>query len=275
MEQITFKQCFKGAWRDGFDALRSRPILCLSIAVIVLVMFALGVSLKSLALEMAHDGTPAGPRIRLGLTSFAVMIVNVVAFTVLALHVYRYVILGPQAAREAHWYGRDLWRYLWTVIQIFVGMAVVWVVLVVLAVLAMRSTGRTTSFALLGTFFVLLFCGLIYVLVRVQLIYGQIAAGRSKRWRAAWRDSHGHFWAMFGTTLVSVLPLVVVGIVLTILFRLALVLMPDATLVVFGSLVLQTLLSVAWIAVAIGSAAWVYRRFANELLQLDDAPDDI
>ncbi|WP_287495705.1 hypothetical protein [Pandoraea sp. CB10b_02] len=275
MEQITFKQCFRGAWRDGFNALRNRPILCLSVAVIVLVMFALGVSLRSLAATMAHDGVAAGPRIRVGLVSFAVMIVNVVAFSVLALHIFRYVILGPEAARAARWYGRDLWRYLWTSIQIFVSIAVVWIVLSVLAVLALRAMGHGSSFALLGTFFVLLFCALIYALVRVQLIYGQIGAGRSKRWRAAWHDSRGHFWAMFGTTFVSVLPLVAVGIVLTVLFRLVLAVAPDATVVVLGSLILQTLLSVAWIAVAIGSAAWVYRRFANELLQLDGAPDDV
>lgn len=59
MEPITFKQCFKGAWRDGFNALRNRPLLCLTIAVVLLVTSALGVSFKQLALTAAQTGEPA------------------------------------------------------------------------------------------------------------------------------------------------------------------------------------------------------------------------
>ncbi|MDR3399985.1 MAG: hypothetical protein P4M06_20780 [Pandoraea sp.] len=275
MEPITFKQCFKGAWRDGFNALRNRPLLCLTVAVVLLVTSALSVSLKQLALNASQDGEPAIFRLRLALMSFGVVLANIVAFSVLAIHVARYTILGPDAARQSHWYGRDLWRYLWTSIQIFIGVAVVWFIGALCAAFALRSAGHGTSYAALGTFFVLLMCALLFVVIRISLIFPQIAAGRSKRWRAAWQDSHGHFWVMFGTTIATILPLIVAGVLMTILFGVVLHFMPAATTVVLGTLVLQTVLSIAWVAVSIGVSAWLYQRFADRLLTLDDAPDDV
>ncbi|MDM8357322.1 hypothetical protein [Pandoraea communis] len=275
MEPITFKQCFKGAWRDGFNALRNRPLLCLTIAIVLLVTSALGVSFKQLALTAAQTGEPAVFRLRLALMSFGVVLVNIVTFSVLAVHVVRYTVLGPDAARQAHWYGRDLWRYLWTSIQICVSLAVVWFVAAFCVAFALRAAGRNDSYAALGTFFVLLMCALGFVLIRVSLIFPQIGAGRSKRWRAAWQDSRGHFWVMFGTTLGTILPLIIAGVIVTILFAVVLHFSPAATTVVLGTLILQTALSIAWVAVATSVSGWLYHRFADHLLTLDDAPDDV
>ncbi|VVE87196.1 hypothetical protein [Pandoraea bronchicola] len=275
MEPITFKQCFKGAWRDGFNALRNRPLLCLTIAVVLLVTSALSVSLKQLALTASQSGEPAVFRLRLALMSFGVVSVNIVAFSVLAIHVMRYTILGPAAARQGHWYRRDLWRYLWTSIQVCVSIAVVWFIAAFCVALALRAAGHGNSYAALGTFFVLLMCALLFVVIRVSLIFPQIGAGRSKRWRAAWQDSRGHFWAMFGTTFVTILPLIAAGVIMTILFGVVLHYIPTATTVVLGTLILQTVLSIAWIAVATGVSGWLYHRFADRLLTLDDAPDDV
>ncbi|VVD95264.1 hypothetical protein [Pandoraea cepalis] len=275
MEPITFKQCFKGAWRDGFNALRQRPWLSLAIAVVFLVTSGLSVSLDQLARTASQIGEPALYRLRIALMSFGVFFANLVAFSVLVIHVFRYTILGPDAARQGRWYGRDLWRYLWTSTQVFVGFATVWLVVGIGVVLAMRATGHGNSSAGLATFCVLLICMVLYVLTRVSLIFAQIGAGRSKRWRAAWQDSRGHFWAMFGTTIGTVLPLIIAGIVVTALFAALLRVAPAAKSVALGTLVLQTVMSVAWIAVSTGSAAWLYRRFADQLLTLDDAPDDV
>ena len=275
MEPITFKQCFTGAWRDGLRALRHRPLLCLSIAVVILVTSALSISLKELTMQAAQNGEPLAYRVRIALMSFGVVIVNLVAFCVLAIHVIRYTVLGAQATQQTSWYGRDLWRYLWASIQIVVGLAIVWFVIAFGLALALRLSGHGNSFAIIGTLLALLFCALMYVLVRVSLIYPQIAAGRSKRWQAAWQDSRGHFWVMFGTTLATILPLIVAGLVLTMLFAAALHYLPGATTVVLGTLVLQTVISIAWVALASSVSAWIYRRFADRLLTLEDAPDDV
>ncbi|AJF00157.1 hypothetical protein [Pandoraea apista] len=275
MEPITFKQCFKGAWRDGFNALRNRPLLCLTVAIVMLVTSALSISLKELALTASQNGAPAGFRLRLAVMSFGVVLVNIVAFSVLAVHVVRYTILGPDTAQHSHWYGRDLWRYLWTSIQICVGLFAVWFIAALCAAFALRAAGRGDSNALLGTFFVLLMCALLFVLIRVSLIFPQIGAGRSKRWRAAWQDSRGHFWVMFGTTIGTILPLIVAGVIMAILFAVVLHFIPAATTVVLGTLILQTVLSIAWVAVATSVSGWLYHRFADHLLMLDDAPDDV
>ncbi|WP_374618609.1 hypothetical protein [Pandoraea sp.] len=275
MEPITFKQCFKGAWRDGFNALRHRPWLCLTIAVVILITSALSVSLKQLALTASQSGEPAIYRLRIALMSFGVLIVNCVAFSVLAIHVFRHTILGPETARQGHWYGRDLWRYLWTSIQIFVGFFVVWLMVAFAAALALRVAGHGNSYAALATLLALSVCALFFVLIRVSLVFPQIAAGRSKRWRAVWQDSRGHFWVMFGTTIAAILPLIVAGVVVTVLFAMLLQVLPAATTVVLGTLVLQTVLSVAWVAVATAVSGWLYRRYADRLLGLDDAPDDV
>jgi hypothetical protein len=275
MAPITFKQCFKGAWRDGFNALRNRPLLCLTIAVVLLITLALSVSLRQLALDASQSGEPALFRLRLALMSFGVVLVNIVAFSVLAIHVVRYTILGPDAARQSHWYGRDLWRYLWASIQIFVGVAAVCFISAMCAAFALLATGHSTPYAALGTLSALLILALIFVVLRLSLIFPQIGAGRSKQWRAAWQDSRGHFWAMLGTTLGTMLPLIVAGVVLTNLFAVVLTFMPTATTAVLGTLLLQTVLSVAWVALASSVSAWLYQRFANRLLTLDDAPDDV
>ncbi|VVE10419.1 hypothetical protein [Pandoraea terrigena] len=275
MEPITFKQCFKGAWRDGFNALRQRPWLCLAIAVVFLATSGLSVSLDQLARTASQTGEPAMYRLRIALMSFGVFFANIVAYAVLVIHVFRYTILGPDATRQGRWYGRDLWRYLWTSTQVFVGIAAAWLVIALGAALAMRATGHSNSYAGLATFCVLLLCALLYVLIRVSLIFAQIGAGRSKRWRAAWQDSRGHFWTMLGTTVGTVLPLIVVGVVVTSMFVALLRAMPAAKTVALGMLALQTVLSVIGIAVSTGASAWLYRRFANQLLTLDGAPDDV
>lgn len=275
MEPITFKQCFRGAWRDGFNALRNRPLLCLSVAVVLLVTSALSLSLKELAITASRSGEPAVFQLRLALVSFGVVLVNIVAFSVLAVHVARYTILGPDTARQSHWYGRDLWRYLWASIQICVGLFAVWFIAALCAAFALRVAGRGDSYAILGTFFVLLMCALLFVLIRVSLIFPQIGAGRSKRWRAAWLDARGHFWVMLGTTVGTILPLIIAGAIMALLFAVVLHFMPAATTVVLGTLILQTVLSIAWVAVATGASGWLYHRFADRLLTLDDAPDDV
>ncbi|WP_353189410.1 hypothetical protein [Pandoraea pnomenusa] len=275
MEPITFKECFRGAWRDGLGALRNRPLLCLTIAVIVLVTSALSYSLRQLAVQATQLGEPTAYRLRIALMSLGVLLVNIVAFCVVAIQVYRYSILGPEAARQHRWYGRDLWRYLWLAAQIFISCVVVWFVLGFGTGLALRLSGNGNATATVATLLVLLSCAMFFVIVRLSLIYPQVATGRSKQWRAAWHDSRGHFWSMFGTMIATMLPLVVGGFVVTLLYGLVLHLMPTATVLVLGTLILQVVLAIAWVAVASATAAWIYRRHADRLLVLDDAPDDI
>ncbi|VVD84055.1 hypothetical protein PCA20602_01279 [Pandoraea capi] len=275
MEPITFKQCFKGAWIDGFNALRSRPLLCVSVAVVILVSSALGISLKQLSQAAAQNGDTAGYRFNLALTSLGVAFVNTVAVAILSVHVLRYVVLGPEAARQAPWMGRDVWRYLWLTLQIVIGGVIVGFVPAFLIGLALGLAKSTNALALMATFLVLVACAVIFIGVRVSLIYGQIAAGRSKRWRAAWQDSRGHFWSMFGTALAAILPLFAVGLVLTLLLGLTIKLMPDVTVAVLGSLMLKTVFTVVWVAVGCGVAGWLYHRYAHQLLDLEGAPDDV
>ncbi|MFJ2995201.1 hypothetical protein [Pandoraea sp. NPDC087047] len=274
MEPITFKQCFKGAWVDGFNALRNRPLLCLSVAVVILVTSALGVTFRQLAANAAQAGTSAGFRFGMSTLSLTVGLSNFFAFSVLAVHVLRYVILGPEAARQAPWMSRDVKRYMWTSVQLGLGFGLSGTALIVIAVIALRATGHANSSALISTIIVLLMCAMMFIAVRVSLIYGQIAAGRGKQWRAAWQDTRGHFWSMLGTGVATILPLVVVAILVTTVLETTLRIMPSALVAVLGILTVQAALSVVWMAVTCGVGGWLYHRYANHLLTLDAPPAD-
>ncbi|MFK0376365.1 hypothetical protein [Pandoraea sp. NPDC090278] len=274
MEPITFKQCFVGAWIDGFNALRNRPLLSLIVTIIVLVSSALGISLKQLA-SAAAQGGDAIYRLNIALMSLGVGLVNLIAFAVLTVHILRYVILGPEVARQSPWYGRDVWRYIWLSLQLVIAMMIAVFIPAFIVGFATRMSGNSHSYALLATFIALMACAAVFVITRISLIYAQVAVGRSKRWGAAWQDSRGHFWSMFGTAFVTFLPLFGTGIVITVLLAVVLKFIPEVTVAVLGSLILKTVFSIAWLAVACGVGGWLYHRYANQLLLMDGAPDDL
>ncbi|ODP32036.1 hypothetical protein [Pandoraea sp. ISTKB] len=275
MEPITFKQCFKGAWIDGLNALRNRPLLCLSIAVVFLITSALGVSFRQLALTASQSASPALFRLQISLLSFAVSLVNLFAMAILAVHVLRYVILGPDAARQASWIDRGVRRYVLTSFQVAIVWWIVLIVAIPIAVIIMRLTGRGGSYALVGTLLVLLICASLFLLVRISLIFPQIAVGRSKRWRSAWQDSRGHFWSIFGTSIATLIPLIIGGLIAFVILQVILKLMPQATIAVLGSLILQAVISIVYLAVACAVLGWLYRRYADQLLTFGDAPEGL
>ncbi|AKM29013.1 hypothetical protein AB870_01010 [Pandoraea faecigallinarum] len=274
MEPITFKQCFKGAWIDGFSALRNRPLLTISIAVVILVTLALGTSVKQLAATAAQTGMSAAYRLELALASMGIGLVNVVAFSILAVHTLRHVILGPDIARATPWY-RDVGRYVWASIQIGVGFGVVTAAIMVIAVLALRVSGHGNSSALVLTLLVLLICLVVFVAIRLSLILAQIGAGRSKRWRAAWQDTRGHFWSIFGTGVAIALPVIVGALIVLVVVELLVRMTTSTTVLVLAALILQAVISVVWMAVICAGNGWIYHRYANRLLDLEGAPDDV
>ncbi|AJP57801.1 hypothetical protein UC34_14050 [Pandoraea vervacti] len=274
MEPITFTQCFKGAWIDGLNALRNRPLLAITVALVILVTLALGTSVKQLAADAAQTGMPAAYRLKLALVSLGIGFVNVVAYSTLAVHAVRYVVLGPELARGTAWY-RDVVRYVWTSIQIGFGFGVVSAAIMVIAVLAMRLSGQGDSSALAMTLLVLLLCLAIFVAIRLSLILAQVGAGRSKRWRAAWQDTRGHFWSIFGTGLAIAVPIIVGALVMLVLVELLVRMTGSTTVLVLAALILQAIISVVWMAVICAGNGWIYHRYANRLLDLEGAPDDV
>ena len=271
MEQITFKQCFKGAWVDGFNALRNRPLLSLAIAVVLLITLALSVSIRQLAQSAAQAGLPATYRFRFALMSLGVALVNLIAFSALGVQVLRYVVLGPEAAKTTPW-TRDIGRYVWTSIQLVFGLSLLCIAISLVFGFVLHASGNGGSYALISTFIALLFCAATFVAIRLSLIYAQIAAGRVKSWRAAWQDSRGHFWSIFGVQVAVLLPLIFAGFVIMVATEVVVRLMPGATFAVLATLILQAVISVIWFAIACGAAGWLYHRYANRLLSLDAPP---
>lgn len=275
MEPITFKQCFKGAWIDGFNALRNRPLLCLTVALVILITSALGVSVRQLALTASQSSSPAMLRLQLSSVSFGIAIVNLFAMGVLAVHVLRYVILGPEAARQAPWFDRGVRRYVVTSLQLAIVMWAAMVILIIISVFGLRASGQGNSYALIFTLMALLACAAIFLLVRVSLIFAQIAVGRSKRWGSAWQDTRGHFWSIFGTSVATLIPLIAVGLISVAIVQVVLQLIPHATFAVLASLVMQTIISVVYLAIGCAVLGWLYHRYANQLLLFEDAPDGL
>lgn len=262
MEAITLETCFTGGWRDGFGAIRARPLLC--IVVFLLALLAGFVNLQySTALTIAkmNGGSPSAG---LTLAQLCLVVLELFGYAMLGIHTYRYTILGAQAAREGSLLNGTFWRYVWASIQIGLLLGVCMVVCMAIGV-GLDYATQSTSFALTATLAVLAVVAMIYVLVRVGLIFPQIATGRRKSWRAAWHDSRGHFWIMWGTVFLTTLPMI------GILLLFAVVLYFTMTYAVPGSsalvnVVVQAAVAVIWITVTAAVHGWLYRRFANQLL---------
>lgn len=270
MEAITSTQCAAGAWRDGLNAVRSRPLLYLVIFVMSLVVgFVNYHAMQGIGLSrLAGKAPPPSPWMTL---AYGLAVVQAYAFSMIGMHAIRHVVLGATVAEanpvQVNWQVR---RYFWTNCQI----GLITVPLLIIAI-TMLILGRFTRFggstrAVLLTVGLLLCLAAIYVAIRLWLIAAQVALGRPKRWGLAWRDTRGHFWSIWGAFALTVLPFVGIAIVLAILwgiFRRWL----EPEDMAFSAIVLRSVLATLFVSVLAALHGWMYRRYADNLLGVDGA----
>jgi hypothetical protein len=187
----------------------------------------------------------------------------------------RYVLLGPSQAKASRFFDRGFWRYWRVCLVIGLSVGAVTLAAAVSLYLVARGLGhrldRASSLLLLLVAASFAAVVLVYVSARLCLLFCHVAIGGSARWRAAWRDTRGHFWSIWGTHVVVALPL---SVLLIVCYRLAppvlRALGGNSTTWFFG--IVPAVSLTVLVMVHVSSSAWLYRRYANEIRESTTQP---
>jgi hypothetical protein len=271
MEDITLRQCLKGAWRDAAHALRHMPTLFLLAFVLVLATAIAGyqVQLSGPALAPANAVSSVangGVALINSMKSLGLTLLQSLVIAVLAVQVIRFAMtVGAEPAANSSSVMRFLdagfRRYFLLCVVLFaayIGATIA----VMIAWIGLRLAGLTsgTSMAAAATLAVLAVCGMSYVSARLALLFPHTAAGGRLQWRAAWEDSRGHFWAIATTAVVAILPVVAIATVFTVIAEL-LARAGSIGSVTVGLLVVQSAVTLLYTATTATCSVWLYRRF--------------
>lgn len=266
MTSITMGQCIKGAWKDGILAIIERPVFTLVIFALLLCIANLQIDLRLKAVVLAQQGL-SGAAHQGRLLQSGCTLLSVLVTCGLSIHVFRFS-LGETKATGLQWLvDGTLWRYFG--LSLAMGLLILLpIVLIVGGVIGIAML--THVHAIKGPMVcTLLIMGgfMIFALARLSLLFCHIALGRRGKWRAAWGDTRGHFWAIFCTQLLAALPLYAVGgavaIAGTALHALT---KGDSSSSTSWLALGQALWTLITISVGVASSAWLYRRFATTLL---------
>ena len=284
MEVITLNQCFKGAWRDAGRVMRSMPLFFIVCFVLVLASSIAGNQFQSMvgdpsglsgapmsatALASAH-----GAAIGDGLESMGLALLQGIVIAALAVQVIRFTMLSDVVLPDAipkppmRLWDAGFRRYFLLFLLLVAGyVAVAIAVLVIWAIARFSDLDTGSTYALTLTVAVLALCGASYVSARFALLFPFVAAGGRMQWRAAWKDSRGHFWFISMATLVTLLPVLASAVVLAAVAQLA---MPTGASddLSIPLLVLQTLVTVLYTATTASCSVWLYRKFAVALKEM-------
>jgi hypothetical protein len=260
MQHFTLKECFKGAWRDAWHSILNRPDL-----LVLLIVYGLSCCIR---IQMQLD--EAAGASTMGHVTIRLMcsLVQGATWVGLPVQASRYVLLGPSQAKASRFFDRGFWRYWRVCLVIGLSVGAVALAAAVSLYLVARGLGHRLDHAssLLLIVVTALFAAavLIYISARLCLLLCHVAIGGSARWRAAWRDTRGHFWSIWGTHFVVALPL---SVVLIVCYRLAPPVLRaiggNSTTWFFG--IVPAVGMTVLILVNVSSSAWLYRRYANEI----------
>ncbi|WP_321962866.1 hypothetical protein [Paraburkholderia sp. J7] len=270
MESITFGQCVKGAWRDGWRYLRFRPALA-----IFLLLYAWLSSFVVNALR--PDSTPPFRLLTYAPLGVFALLESAV-FTLLIMHAIRFVLLETGSTNAQPISGPSYWRsfgctwgfallalVLWCLaMALYVGL-MIWLTLVSKTTIARLPVEARVLIPIVGAAFALIGGGIsCFVLTRLSLLHTHVAIGGTLKIRDVWADTRGHFWSIWSTQFCAGLP-ALAGWIMVAAYELAsrrqglaslsalnTFGMPANALTVFGSLYLGAPCS-----------AWLYRRYAN------------
>ncbi len=259
MEQLTFGACVKKTWGSSWQAITAMPWLFLGIcAVLVCTSLLCNSHVTSPTGEITTTPSPGSAVLWLGSS-----VLQGALYGMLTIKIHRFVLIGEGVQPLLPLNGKPLGRFL----LVWLGVAASMVVVGVALFLVVRAAH---AFAVL--IYVPVIVVFVFVLTRLSLVYPAISLGSRVDLRAAWNDSRGHVWSIFGVGMVSYLPLIIVSVIFGIVVGMthsALGQHPSLAVTTIG----QTLFSAVFIVLAAASMSWLYRRYASELLtHVEDAP---
>jgi hypothetical protein len=253
MQQMTFMECVKRAWASAGEAVRRMPA-------VVLGAFVLYAALGWLALAgRPMPGEGDVPSTGLVLLGNLASIFNALVYLWFTLKIYRFVLLDERTAPILPNGARPMLRML----GLGVLMMLFFIVTGAGSWLALRpQTAASELFLALIVAAIWAFIG-----VRVCLLYPALAIGGRFSLGAAWRDTQGHFWTLFGVSCVAALPLLVCGVI--VLIGMGLAGISPAVVQTPGWVtalaIAQSVANLAFALLTSSALAWLYRRYANAL----------
>lgn len=277
MESITIGQCFKGAWKDAGPALRYRPravlIIFALLAIITYVQNALMLLIPSpVVIAIATYGHEA-----IYLLPVIFIVIEFFAFAGLSVQVERHTLLGADAARSLAFFDKGFWKFVGVCLLLWLLFAVAMTALFDAVMLMPRLRDFTeqgfladhaTDLAWLAGMLAL-FAIALFVSIRLSLLLCHVATGGRTLWRAAWRDTRGHFWKIVATYLAIGLPMLVITIAYGVIkteFIAVLLSHGMEDLIVFCLSLIEALWMIFAIALGAACSVWVYRRFSSAIL---------
>lgn len=276
MESITFGQCVKGAWRDGWRYFRHRPVFA--------ILLALYVWLSSFVVNaLLPDSTP--PFRLLTYVPLGVFeLMGSALFALLIMHAIRFVLLETDSTNAQPISGPSYWRFLGctcglpllalvlvcVAMALYVGLMIglmIWLAHTSSTALAQPPVEVRVLIPVAAAAFGLIGAGIsCFVLTRLSLLHPHVAMGGTLRIREVWTDTRGHCWSIWSIQLCAALPTLAACTVAAV-YDLASRhqgLVSLNTFNVFGPSV-NALATFGALYVGAPCSAWLYRRYANAL----------
>jgi hypothetical protein len=257
MEELTFGNCVKNSWISTWQAIVRMPGFFLCIFAVLTCTTLLSAPFQHLApgAELDFAARAGHPLVKL-----VCSVLQLVVYGCVIIKVNRFLLLGEGTQPLLPLNGEPLGRYMLFSLGLAVVLVVVTVLLVMLLIPVMRHMGAGGFFL----FALLISLAYLYAICRLCLIYPAVSLGSPLTLRAAWKDSRGHFWSILGVGFVAHLPL-------TLIWTITFAALGPRLLVSGGQGSIAFALGFGFInTVFIGLAAsvlsWLYRRYANELL---------
>ena len=259
MEELTFGTCIKNSWISTWQAIVQMPgfFLCV-FAVLTCTTLLSGPFQHLSSQDVALD---AAAKVGQSFVKMGCSILQLVVYGCVMIKVNRFLLLGEGSQPLFPLGGKPLGRYLLFSMGLALAMVVVTVLMTLILVPVMRSM-RVAGFVL---FVILIAIAYLYAIFRLCLIYPAVSLGSPLALRAAWKDSRGHFWSILGVGIVAHLPLTLVWIVALVALGPRLLMSSAQGSVAFS--VGFGLVNTIFIGLAASVLSWLYRRYANELLE--------
>jgi hypothetical protein len=257
-QEIGFKQCVAGAWRDGLRMLRHSPLI---VVTSIAVLFFIGIWQNDLTAE------PNPHALHVGFAKFGFVVIHVLTFNAVVFQTLRFILLGDQAVTLRSFIGRDFWRYAGLVYGLTFAFLVSFLVIVVVLGFTTYALGwRGSFFPLVATCICMLLLIWAWIRLRIALLLTHVALGGAIRWRAAWRDTRGHAGGMVAAYLGVTVSMTAAAIVIGLLGAIVAAMLHDTRT---GPVMLLTreVIVVPATVIAAACSTWIYRRYASELLQ--------
>ncbi|WP_031365184.1 hypothetical protein [Caballeronia sordidicola] len=257
MQKFTFEECIAGAWRDGWNLARQRPLFVVtSIAAIFFIRIAQD---ELRAIPVPHS-------ISVMLAMGALWLISVLLMNAIVVQAVRYVLLGDEATTFSAFAGRNYWRYCGLAYGLLASIIIATIVGMTFIVIALHLLGiHGHERALYSTSGFVIVIVAVWVNVRLSLLPSHVAIGKPLSWRAAWRDTRGRCMTIVGTHLGIVVTLCGGAILVEGIAGLIAFAINDGRHGPVMELALVIILVPGLIVSGAGSG-WIYRRYAVELV---------